>query len=191
MFVHLRGSNGSGKSTVAKALLQPDAVPCYFDPHGYITMPHPMIRPLVAGEWIAIGKYVTACGGADTVKTTDKLKTLCDIACGYALSSGCNVIMEGILPSTVYQTWLDYSQRVEAWAIPYVNAFMSTSLDECLSRVRARRVAAGSDPLDFKPELVSAKFATVQRIEERLRAAGRETVEISGIENFLEIFPKK
>ena len=99
--------------------------------------------------------------------------------------------MEGILPSTVYQTWLDYSQRVEAWAIPYVNAFMSTSLDECLSRVRARRVAAGSDPLDFKPELVSAKFATVQRIEERLRAAGRETVEISGIENFLEIFPKK
>lgn len=97
MIINLRGTNGSGKSTVVTRIMEKYgvSVPIFINgrkrPLGYIVSPRGSL-----GQFPSLyipGHYETVCGGCDTLKTVDQVYNLVN----KASSQGLHVLYEGIM----------------------------------------------------------------------------------------------
>lgn len=142
MIINIRGTHGSGKSTIAKTLIttyKGHSVDTDIRgrPKGYV-----LAIPDV-GDLYIVGSYETACGGCDSIQPyADIWPRVVEFA-----EQG-HVLFEGALVSSSYG---EIGRASEQYGDQFIFAFMDTPLEVCLQRIVARRQAKGNlKPLDPK-----------------------------------------
>lgn len=132
MVVNVRGTSGSGKSTVVRGIMAMGTVTpigAEKKPDGYIVQ-----IPTLDKNVYVVGPYVTACGGCDQITTQDEI---CDRIRIY--SSMGHVLVEGLLMSHSFARYAALDRELALSDVHCVWAFLDTPLEVCLDRVRSRR----------------------------------------------------
>lgn len=164
MIVQLRGTSGSGKSTVARAVMEKCGVEWAVTVAG---RKRPLYYVLKNGARV-LGHYETPCGGCDTIKTLDEMFEL-------ALGADNGVLMEGLLLTGETKRTL----KAAAAGVPLCVVLLSTPVEICLDRIRGRRLRRSEfRPLNPKNTLARAKVAEVAA--RRLEADGVPVHRLSG-----------
>lgn len=175
--LNVRGTNGSGKTTLIRRLIMEDKAGKIIKINQGKTEAHYL--PGIQG--IVLGTYHTgrSTGGLDMIQSTSE-----------ALDAALYVsekekrfpirflFFEGIICSTVFQTWLDYSLKLRrnngcgmTWA------FLHTPVKQCLERIRMRQKANGKmKPINMG--LVEQKHATISRIRTKAIEAGEPILDL-------------
>ena len=147
MIINIRGTHGSGKSTLVRQLIERYEGKHLVGkspkkPNGYLLV-------TFAGPVYVVGSYETACGGCDGIQPYD---TIWPRVLEYHQWG--HVIFEGALISSSYG---NIGRASEALGDQMVFAFLDTPLQVCLDRIKARRAARGNTkPLD--PKNTANKF---------------------------------
>lgn len=133
MIVLLRGTSGSGKSTIATKVIEKLGA---YD-HEIKLGPQQKLGGYVWRQrQLILGRYTTACGGCDTLNwkgAADDMEAEIASHC----SSGHNVLLEGLVVSSWGgERLLRLIKHSELRVI-----VLSTSLEDCISSVKARRIA--------------------------------------------------
>lgn len=164
MIINVRGTSGSGKTTVVRGLM---ALAAQTFPLGEkLKKPDAYVLTLdrVAQPLHIIGSYENVCGGCDGIPTQDDI---CNRVRRYSAQG--HVVMEGLLMSHLFGRYQALDRELQP--IPYIWAFLDTPLELCLERVTQRRLARGNDkPLD--PTNTSAKWHDMRRVFAKCQAAG-------------------
>jgi len=159
--LNIRGTNGSGKSTVVRQLMS------HFGLEAEVAKPGTNLvwaYQLRNGMYV-LGRYETACGGADTVSSFAKIRTQVGI-----LAQRGDVAFEGFLWSGIFKSSDEFARTTPHHVI---FAMLDTPTDLCIQRViERRRLVANSKP--FNPENLLAKHRAVLRAQEQLRRAGHD-----------------
>lgn len=152
--VKLGGCNGSGKTSVARALLKLLNEGHGADPgtwRGAKKSPNVYTGKHNGREVYVLGSYETTCGGMDTI--SDKLERLALVqwACK-VIARGGIVFFEGLITGKTYGALGQLSeQHVTSGKGRWLYTFMDTPFDVCSDRVMARRAEAGN-AAPFDPE---------------------------------------
>jgi len=167
--VSIRGTHGSGKSTIVQRILglydhkdkwQPINPDKKGRVEGYLLQVAPKQRLAI------IGSYHTQCGGADGIQPYSLiLDRIADYAKHYE-----HVLLEGALVSSSYGS---VGQLMSHYAPNAVFAFLDTPLELCLERIKQRRAAKGNfEPLN--PHNTTVKFENVARTKDQMRRLGSQ-----------------
>lgn len=163
MIVNIRGTHGSGKSTLVrrvKELYGEGAVANMLSgrkqPYGY-TCVSPELRPL----YIA-GHYVGACGGCDSISSIESIFGSVQIAA----ESGLSVLFEGIVAQHSAGRLLELNK-----VHPVTVIVLSTPLEECIRSVNLRRIERGQFE-EVDPKNLTKEFKSVLSSTKRLRSEG-------------------
>ena len=159
MIVNIRGTHGSGKSTVATLIMKKyGATPVYGAnkkrPEAY-RVELPGNRPAL----YIVGPYETACGGCDAVQPYSLIWP--QVTKFHELG---NVLFEGALISTTYGS---IGAAANELGEDFVFAFMDTPLEVCIKRVNKRRAAKGVGALEDTGN-ISSKWTTIRRLHDKL-----------------------
>lgn len=170
--VKIGGCNGSGKTSLVRALMGDD---------WKVTM-GPRNRPVAyhyryneATRLILLGSYQNVCGGMDTISDKeDRLRLIKK----YAAKRENIVFFEGLITGKTYGAIGDYSDT-PAQKGRWIYAFMDTPFEVCVERVLARRLAAakdkGKEPLPFDPErTMRPTFRAVESVQRKAREQGHK-----------------
>ena len=142
VLVNLRGTNGSGKSTIAIQMLEKEK-----DNYQVICLNNnnrsPKITLFPGLGWLVLGTYFNKTGGLDTYKNNiDTENALNRVLYNYPKY---DILMEGIISSTILSTYITLfntvKDNIEQGVIPprkIIIATFVTPLDICVDRVRAR-----------------------------------------------------
>lgn len=156
--VNLRGTHGSGKSTVATQILAmfPN------DPYGSGRKPdgYTVFLPRTRKTLAIVGSYATACGGCDGIQPYADIWPRVEAAA----ADHDHVLFEGALISTTYGS---IGLASEPLGGDFVFAFLDTPQEVAVARVNQRRAARGAAPL-ADPKNVVEKWATIDRLHYRL-----------------------
>lgn len=152
---NIRGTNGSGKSTVAKIIMG-DAIMKDVIEEGPKSRVYRCEMEYGAVVYF-IGAYETACGGLDTIASFDEVKRL---ALKY-IELG-DVIMEGILWSTVFKSSYELDAQLREMGHSMFWLQLNTPIKTCIDRVMSRRVC-NNNFKEFDPSGVLAKQTSISR----------------------------
>ena len=156
--VNIRGCNGAGKSTIPMSMMD--------DPEMYVheirgsdgkRMSAITVFPTYG--WVALGTYFNKTGGMDTLR--DNWTTRMTL---YAALDGFpeyNVLMEGIMASTIRSTYIELFQEVQEYYGDDLTIMIISLLppvEVAISRVYSRN---GGKPIN--EEAVRGKWETVAR----------------------------
>lgn len=171
LLVNIRGCNGAGKSTIPMSMMS--------DPNRFVQellysdgkrMSAFTVFPSYG--WIALGTYFNKTGGLDGIRNME-----CTIAALYAavgMYPGYDIIMEGILCSTVFSSYSALYHSIEAQTDRQVIILsLLPSIEVCLDRVRKRN---GGKPI--KEELVLGKRNQVVRSHAKFKQEGFTCVKV-------------
>jgi thymidylate kinase len=170
MIVNLRGTNGSGKSTVARGLIM-------VDPEARIVYLAEYKTEAGAERWVpgyhvpkldlvVVGPYRTDCGGCDAIKTQALVKE----AVRKAASLTTHVLFEGVIVSTLFSGYLELSKGLVAdGRTPLAWCYLDTPVEECLRRIQVRN---GGKPI--KEDLVRQKVRAIEGTRRKAQEAGEE-----------------
>lgn len=165
--VNIRGCNGAGKSTIPMSMMD--------DPEMYVheirgsdgkRMSAITVFPTYG--WVALGTYFNKTGGMDTLR--DNWTTRMTL---YAALDGFpeyNVLMEGIMASTIRSTYIDLFHEVQEYYGDDLTIMIISLLppvEVAISRVYSRN---GGKPIN--EEAVRGKWDTVARNVAAFREAG-------------------
>lgn len=154
MIISIRGTHGSGKSTIIKSLLNEYHAKEIVDSTtdkvlGYEFNISWLDRPIRV-----IGAYKTACGGCDAVQPYGLIWPRIN---DYAQTS--HVLFEGALISSSYG---NIGRSSEIYGDEMVFAFLDTPVETCIARLVQRRTARGeTKPLN--PSNTISKHKNVVR----------------------------
>lgn len=164
MIINLRGTNGSGKSTVARALMgtDPEEVELaeFQTPAGKWRQVIGYRNPALG--LIVVGPYRTDCGGCDGVKTQD---LICEAVTSAAKDFNQHVFFEGVIVSTLFSRYAKLAD--ELGRDEFVFAYLDTPLAVCLKRIQKRN---GGKPI--KEDLVADKVRAINSTRHKADAAG-------------------
>ena len=155
IILSLRGTSGSGKTTVARKFLTDYPTVTLPDPNG---KKHWGYEVDLSSEGLAkklyvIGSYANTCGGTDGISTQEEIADR-----ALAAHPKGHVLLEGLLISKVGPNAITTQMLKPTGA--YVAAYLDTPLDLCLERVLARRKERGDDR-PFNPQnTISAHKST-------------------------------
>jgi thymidylate kinase len=170
VLISLRGTNGSGKSTVIKALFE--ACPPKRKINGVLGIRLPeayeLSVPKCKKPVFVLGPYVTACGGCDRLIPFDIIPPLIE---KYAKRG--HVIFEGVIVASIYG---QVGALMEKYKKQSVMLFLDTTLEECIERVQSRRDKRDDDR-EFNPDNLKQKFKATQRVKEKVTTDGIMRVE--------------
>ncbi len=131
--VNIRGTSGSGKSTLVRQLMDRS-----------LSTEQLMEGKRIVGYELAlpklvhvVGRYETACGGCDGIKTQDEV---CNRVRQFAAFG--DVVFEGLLISHIYGRYRDLTRELTTHR--FVWYFLDTPLDICIAQVKQRRLDAGN-----------------------------------------------
>lgn len=166
----IRGTHGSGKSTIPLLLLEDhDSEPVKGLPLTYEGRVGVLGYHLPTINLYIVGKYETACGGCDGIKTQEEIKARVDM-----FSKLGNVLLEGILVAHTFGPWLEFSEGKD-WHFCILN----TPLSECIDRVNARRAKSGKGPLE-DPRNIVRDHARITGLYDKFLSAGRSVTWLDG-----------
>jgi len=151
MIVNPRGTFGSGKSTIVRAVMaryaerEPAMAPGRKQPYGY-TCTRADGGPSL---WV-VGHYETRCGGADTIPTIDDIYG----QIRNAANLGYDVIYEGgALVQSDWRRAADVASKIEMLVI-----VLDVPIELCLAGIQKRRDERGDTrPLNPKNTIARAK----------------------------------
>lgn len=129
--IDVRGTHGSGKSFVMKSLIEEYAA----EPVVNLAGEHMGYR-LKGPEAFVLGKYVTACGGCDGIKTADEVVRRVRVFSKLYR----HVLLEGILVAHTFSRYSALATELQ----DYRFFFLNTPLENCIARVRGRRARDGN-----------------------------------------------
>lgn len=172
--VNIRGTSGSGKSTIARAIMAlytthaPMRVRDRRQPIAYLCS-RPLHRPLVV-----VGHYETDCGGTDTINGMDEIYSHVRAAA----RNGYNVLFEGLLSSAEKNRAIALHNDGFDLHVLHIDI----PLEECVKSVEARRqgayerkLAAGKSvepPQPLNPKNTQSKWTGTRTTMRRLAEAG-------------------
>jgi len=141
--VKLGGTNGSGKTSIARALMEMMGQSIARHHGGKIQAYSGKVEGRV---WAILGNYENVCGGMDTI--SDKNIRLAMVR-HWAENAHVDVVFfEGLITGKTYGAFGAMSeepQHIGKW----LYAFMDTPFEECVARVTQRRQAKGNEaPFD-------------------------------------------
>lgn len=137
MILNIRGTSGSGKSWIVYELMKLcGATEQLHDADG---ADHGKVigYSLFDNKLGVVGRYETACGGCDTIKTQDEIRSRVEI---FATLHD-HVLFEGLLVSQIYQRYADMARE---HGEEFKFLCLDTPLDVCIARVEVRRLVAGN-----------------------------------------------
>lgn len=173
MLVNIRGTNGSGKSTIPISMMD--------DPEMYV---HEIvgsdgkrissITVFPTYKWVALGTYFNKTGGLDTLKNNEITKLTL-----YAALDGFpeyDVLMEGIMASTIRSTYIDLFHEVESYYenLKVIIISLLPPVEVALERVYLRN---GGKPI--KEDAVRGKWNTVERNVRKFYDAGFTSIRVN------------
>lgn len=173
----LRGTNGSGKTFVARELIKrSNAKPALM----YKTKPRSYVGELFGQPFIVLGSYETDCGGCDTIPTVKMVSELLDY---YMAESDATpdqgstgiVFFEGLMISHMIGTVGEMQAKLGKDR--NILAFLDTPLDKCIERVMIRRMLR-KDERPFDPKNVIADHPRVQKARENAMKQGYKTMTV-------------
>lgn len=175
VLVNVRGCNGAGKSTIPMSMMD--------DPKMYV---HEIvgsdgkrisaITVFPSYGWVALGTYFNKTGGLDTLKNNAVTKlTLFAALDGFPEY---NVLMEGIMASTIRSTYIDLFHEVENYygkkRLKVIVVSLLPPVDVALSRVYERN---GGKPIN--EAAVAGKWNTVARNVAEFANAGFTSIKVN------------
>lgn len=175
VLVNVRGCNGAGKSTIPMSMMD--------DPKMYV---HEIVgsdgRKISAITvfpsygWVALGTYFNKTGGLDTLKNNAVTKlTLFAALDGFPEY---DVLMEGIMASTIRSTYIDLFHEVEDYygkkRLKVIVVSLLPPVDVALSRVYKRN---GGKPIN--EAAVAGKWNTVARNVSAFAEAGFTSIKVN------------
>ena len=175
VLVNIRGCNGAGKSTIPMSMMD--------DPNMYV---HEImgsdgkkisaITVFPSYGWVALGTYFNKTGGLDTLKNNAVTKlTLFAALDGFPEY---DVLMEGIMASTIRSTYIDLFHEVEGYygkeQLKIIVVSLLPPVDVALSRVYRRN---GGKPIN--EAAVRGKWNTVARNVSEFTEAGFTSIRVN------------
>lgn len=161
IIVNLRGTSGSGKTTIVRHILSQGTWKKWTDEKGKVLAYYNEEK-----MWAIIGSYENVCGGCDTIRTQDEIGERIRLFA----NTGYNVLFEGLLTSTLSSRWEKFSKEI----VPIANMlfwYVNTPIEECLCRIEARRAARGTKtPLN--PKNTVERVKAIEVTYQKLSAAG-------------------
>ena len=165
MIIDIRGTHGSGKSSIPIALIKlHDAVPILGKPLTYEGKVGILGYEIGEYNLKILGRYETQCGGCDGIKTQDEIKARIK-----AWEGESNLMLEGILVSHTFGPWNEFAEHRD-WRF----RFLSTDLQTCIARVNARRAASGKGPLD-DPKNIVKDWSQIRSLQPKFQANGHDS----------------
>lgn len=161
--VNLRGTNGSGKSSVPFSFIHND--PDTFElTYEYNRKPRVIATVCPNEKWLFLGSYKNKCGGLDCYKTqeqtADALKMVWKLPY--------NILMEGVISSTIFSTYAELFKSVnQNNERDVVIATLLPGLQTCLDRVQKRNGGKA-----VKTEQIASKYAIMERNLKKFQNAG-------------------
>jgi len=165
MLINIRGTSGSGKSTLVRKVMDKIGVRAPYQSPG---KRKPLIKGYALNGGIAVvGRYETACGGCDTIKTQDEIE---ELVRKYHKEMA-HVIWEGLLVCSSYGRWSIVDDEIG----PTQWVFLDTPYEQCLTNILIRRKKANNDkPHDNRSrDNCRFKFDTNLKVFEKCNTAGR------------------
>jgi len=161
MLIKLHGTSGSGKSTVARHLMNLGLTdPC---DNGTRVVGIGLLRPLYI-----LGTYNSQCGGCDTLTAGQQIELI------HFYAPRGHVFYEGLLGSEYYGK---LGVASEPYGNRHVFAFLDTPIELCIERVKARRLAKGNaKPLN--EENTRNRVRKIETLKRKLYQQGRTVVTI-------------
>jgi hypothetical protein len=166
MIINIRGTNGSGKTAVAMALLG-ERYTVAEHVHDGVKAP---LTWSFDEQTVAVGKYREGyCGGCDAIKTQD---AICQAVRTAAATTRPMVVFEGVLVSTLFERYLVLSRSLgerDRSAITW--AFLDTPAEVCMARVLQRNGGKA-----INKDLFMEKFNRMPKIRYKAGLAGERVV---------------
>ena len=168
MIINIRGTHGSGKSTVIRQMIQrygSDPTKCQIGDGrkvcGY-SVPSPF------GTIRVVGSYRNECGGCDGIQPYANIwPRVVDYA------NGAHVLFEGALVSNSYG---NIGRDSEVYGDDFVFAFLDTPLEVCIERIMQRRAAKGNTkPFDPNKSVVRI-YKSNESVLRKVKELGRRYV---------------
>lgn len=159
MLLSLRGTNGSGKSTVIRAFFaEYKHKPIYGVLGPRLAEANQVTVAKCAKPVFVLGPYQVVTGGCDRIIPFDLIPELIN---KYAARG--HVIFEGVIVASIYG---QIGTLMEKYKQEAVMLFLDTPLETCIERVQSRRNER-SDGRTFDPSNLAQKYKACQRVKER------------------------
>lgn len=178
MLVNIRGCNGAGKSTIPLAMTD--------DPEMYIHTTFDdednkvsCLTVFPTYKWVALGTYynkvgeLLKTGGMDTLKNNLMIRQSLYVA--LMRFSDYDILMEGVIASTIYSTYVDLFREVEQKYPDRKILILSLTppIETAIKRVYARN---GDKPVNV--DAIAGKWNTVKRNVKRFSDAGFTSISV-------------
>jgi cytidylate kinase len=165
MILDIRGTNGSGKSTIVHDLIRKygaeESATEAGTPFTLIHAPVPIC---------AVGRYRTQCGGADGITKQDDIQRAIE---RLVEEEAGHVIVEGSIVATVFTRWLNLANSVP---VDYDFMFLDTPVEACIQRVIERR---GPEAKIFDPhKTLIPRYNAIRRVRSKLAQAGANVYDL-------------
>lgn len=180
LIINIRGTNGSGKSTVPLQMYATDDSK-YVKDFGEFKL---TIFPKY--KFIALGSYHNKTGGLDGIGSTANIREALETAKKLSYKTGYHIIMEGILASTVKSTYLTMLQQAKEDGFTPIVLIYTTPPEVCVPRIYARN---GGKPI--KEGLVMDKYKTIMRQYDYFNSNGITAKKIDNTNTPKELMLKK
>jgi hypothetical protein len=158
--VLLKGTSGSGKTYIAEAVLRKLRDSQGDQEHTFAIGPKGKLGGYLFTEQdvAVIGRYESACGGCDAMSWKGAADDI-EAKIAELVADGYDVFLEGLIVGT----WgVDRYLRVGQLLNTSLTVIhLETSLEDCITSVRNRRVAAGNTA-EFNTENTAAKHKSLQ-----------------------------
>jgi predicted ABC-type ATPase len=133
LLINIRGTNGSGKSTVPIQMYNLDDSKYELGDKGRMITVYPKFK------FITVGTYHNKTGGMDTIDNNADTMAAVHLALEKGEELGYDVIMEGIMSSTVKSTYLNLFKEVQQTTnFKPVVLFYNPPFELCLERIYRR-----------------------------------------------------
>jgi hypothetical protein len=178
MIINVRGANGSGKSTLVKRILDLYESEAFYvsrrqRPMGY------RCKSFRNGANVLLipGAYETPTGGCDTISDASTIYDMIQ----QAAEAGLDVLFEGIVAQHNTTRLLEI---MRSHAVVVIQ--LTTSMEDCIESVRARRIARG-ETAPFAGENVKKEWKSVVSSCDRIRSNGYTVLKLDREAAFREI----
>lgn len=171
--VNIRGTNGSGKSTIPMKMIEQDRSTFILTDNG-----EEIATVIPKFNTVAIGTYRRKTGGLDGIRSTARMKEILE----KVKYLDANILLEGILASTVFSTYRDIFYQFEKEHFVTRKAVVYNIIPP-FEEVK-KRVLKRNGGKEVKWEQVESKYRTVKNNANKFDEAGllSLTVDNSGVD---------
>lgn len=181
MIINVRGTHGSGKTTVVRRIMESYEVcnPLFIEgrkrPIAYRCEDKHLKNVMV------LGSYENTTGGCDTIS---QIEMIFDLALTYA-DAGYNVLFEGIVAQHSATRLLELNKKHPVDVI-----ILTTPMEVAIESVKSRRAERGADVENFDPKNVIKEYKSVLSSTRNLESKGMKMHKLGREEAFNFILAK-